>query len=238
MVPTKPKFLESIFWLTLISSSSSSFGSEDTNRSFSEFLRIRINSLLFSFSSFSSSGESNRCFSWSGGDSRRRRLVLRQRSIRREVFRRGSWTSGLVLGLRVGLWATPHCIASSLNLCSVAIFVSLLSFTLSRYIDLWICLFVCEWLWMWLFLNLCELLMWLWIWMLGDDCKGTEGNHYFLEGKWDLFWEWLHIFFQHIYHWLVCLSPFVSFFVWDFKGSKEVQKLEWPNWIKGKAQGM
>lgn len=41
-------------------------------------------------------------------------MVLGRRKLRR----------GLVLGLRVGLWVTPHCVASSLNFCSVVILVS------------------------------------------------------------------------------------------------------------------
>lgn len=42
------------------------------------------------------------------------------RSIRR-VFRRRRWMTGLVVGLRVGLPATAHWVANSLNFCRVAI---------------------------------------------------------------------------------------------------------------------
>lgn len=43
-------------------------------------------------------------------------LPPRVRSIRR-VVRRRRWITGLVVGLRVGLPATAHCVAKNLNLC-------------------------------------------------------------------------------------------------------------------------
>lgn len=42
-------------------------------------------------------------------------------NIRRVVFLRGICTSGLVLGLLVGLCTTPHCVARILNFCKAAI---------------------------------------------------------------------------------------------------------------------
>jgi hypothetical protein len=40
------------------------------------------------------------------------------------------WTAVLVLGLRVGLCASPHCVARSLNFFNVAIFLHVLLFFL------------------------------------------------------------------------------------------------------------
>lgn len=48
-------------------------------------------------------------------------LDLRLLSNIRNVFLRRRWITGLVDGLRVGLLATAHCVANSLNFSSVAI---------------------------------------------------------------------------------------------------------------------
>lgn len=84
-------------------------GGDETNKSFSLWLTT---------SSFPFSGES-RCRSGEQ-TSRRGSLRLRLRSIRR-VFRRRRWITGLVVGLLVGLPATAHWVARSLNFCKVAI---------------------------------------------------------------------------------------------------------------------
>lgn len=89
-------------------------GGEDTKSSFRLCLCTKLLPLSFSFS-----------FLLSGNGSERRghrRELLRLRSIRKVDFRRRRVTRGEVLGLLVGLWATPHWVASSLNLCNVAIF--------------------------------------------------------------------------------------------------------------------
>ncbi|KAL4363590.1 hypothetical protein GQ457_04G006330 [Hibiscus cannabinus] len=52
------------------------------------------------------------------------RLPVRVRSIRSVVLGRRKLTRGLVLGLLVGLWVTPHCVANSLNFCNVVMFGS------------------------------------------------------------------------------------------------------------------
>lgn len=88
---------------------SSSLGGDDTNRSFSEFLRIE------SFSFFSNSNIDT-CPCRRGG-----RFRVSPRRVRRVVLGLGIRISGLVLGLKVGLCCTPHCVAKSLNFCSVAI---------------------------------------------------------------------------------------------------------------------
>jgi hypothetical protein len=95
-------------------------GGEDTNRS----LRVRCpcSSATKSFSSFF-------CGEQVGGISGcAMRDDRRLSSIRRVVLRRRNWTTGLVLGLRVGLGATPHWVASSLNFWSVAMYVRVLCF--------------------------------------------------------------------------------------------------------------
>lgn len=111
--------LPSFFLLTalLLSSSSSPNGGDDTNRSF----KVRLFESLSSF--FFSGGKAGTKRFWFGicRLMRDRRLVVRVSSIRRVLLRRRKWTKGLVLGLRVGLCTTPHCVASSLNFCKVAI---------------------------------------------------------------------------------------------------------------------
>lgn len=89
-------------------------GGDDTNKSFKVSLF------------FSGSGARIAGWRWTGGGScrggdKRPEPELRVSSMRRVVFLRRRWTRGLVLGLRVGLCATPHCVASSLNFCNVAI---------------------------------------------------------------------------------------------------------------------
>ncbi|KAE8716486.1 hypothetical protein F3Y22_tig00110114pilonHSYRG00115 [Hibiscus syriacus] len=52
------------------------------------------------------------------------RLPVLVRSIRNVVLGRRKLTRGLVLGLLVGLWVTPQCVANRLNFCNVVIFGS------------------------------------------------------------------------------------------------------------------
>lgn len=110
------------FSLTTLPSSSSSSSSnvgDDRNKSF----KVRP---LKSLSPFFFSGKlpTKLC----GYDISRQvddlRLLVLVRSIRRVVLGRRKLTRGLVLGLLVGLWVTPHCVANSLNFCNVAIFCS------------------------------------------------------------------------------------------------------------------
>lgn len=95
---------------------SSNDGGDDTNKSLS------LSLWLAPFS-----GESRRSTSWSGeqlsrGGSLRPLLLPPPRlSSIRSVFRRRRWITGLADGLRVGLPATAHCVAKSLNFCRVAI---------------------------------------------------------------------------------------------------------------------
>ncbi|OWM86299.1 hypothetical protein CDL15_Pgr011123 [Punica granatum] len=94
------------------SSPSSSLGCEP-NRSLSLCPPAGLLSFFFSRQG---TGPTKNCRS---SEPRRRRPS----SIRRVVFwGRPMWTRGLVRGLRVGLWATPHCVANILNFCKVAIF--------------------------------------------------------------------------------------------------------------------
>ena len=89
----------------LSSSSSSSRGDEETNKSLSLRPATSLSAVW-----------------WISGCSRRLG-DLRLRSIFKVVFLRRNCTKGLVLGLglRVGLCSTPHCVARNLNLWSVAI---------------------------------------------------------------------------------------------------------------------
>lgn len=93
-------------------------GGDDTNKSFS---------LWPTGSSLPFSGE--RSSSLRSGEPPSQRLLPlppRPRSIRR-VLRRRRWITGLVVGLLVGLPATAHWVAKSLNFCRVAIFVYIYS---------------------------------------------------------------------------------------------------------------
>lgn len=91
------------FWVgavTAVSWTSQSvptYGGDETNKSFNVLLRDKP--LWSSLFLFSGKARGRR------GD---RRPEFRVRSIRRVVFRRRRWTRGLVLGLKVGLWATPQ----------------------------------------------------------------------------------------------------------------------------------
>lgn len=102
----------------------SSRGGDDTNRSFN--LWRALPSLLFSGGSSSPpfSSSSSSIFRISEGAPRRgrRRRSGRLRSMR-SVLRRRSWMTGLAVGLRVGLPATAHWVAKSLNFCRVAILI-------------------------------------------------------------------------------------------------------------------
>lgn len=103
---------------------SSSSSKEETNRSFNLLRLWTTNKSLQSLCFWSSTAIS---FGVGSVISLQRLLELRVSSMRRVVFLRGNWTNGLVLGLLVGLWATPHCVARILNFCNVAIHPSFLS---------------------------------------------------------------------------------------------------------------
>ncbi|KAK3421619.1 hypothetical protein EUGRSUZ_G02247 [Eucalyptus grandis] len=110
----------------LPSSSLSGLAGGDTNRSF----RVRPLALFFFFSR-PASGVSKLLLGSIASTPRAPMPPPRVKSIRRVVFCwlwRRSWTTGLAPGLRVGLGATPHWAAKSLNFCRVAIF-SLLCFS-------------------------------------------------------------------------------------------------------------
>lgn len=99
------------------SSSSFSNDGEDTNKSF----KLRLLNSLSSPFFFSAKFPTKLC----GFDISRQvddfRLLFLVRSIRKVVLGRRKQTKGLVLGLLVGLWVTPHCVANSLNFCKAAI---------------------------------------------------------------------------------------------------------------------
>lgn len=107
----KTSFLSLSFPSTTSSSPCSSMGCEQ-NRSLSEWAPTEP----FPFFSMQGTASTRNCRS---SEPRRRPRVS---SIRRVFFwGRPMWTSGLVLGLCVGLGPTPHCVANSLNFCKVAI---------------------------------------------------------------------------------------------------------------------
>lgn len=99
----------------------SSNGGEEMNSSFN--LRLTRIFSFFLLPLLSISGDSS-AISWRSGEPARRenprRSEVRLSSIRK-VLRRRRWITGLVVGLRVGLPATAHWVASSLNFCRVAI---------------------------------------------------------------------------------------------------------------------
>lgn len=96
-------------------------GGDETNKSFS--LWLTTSSFPFSCESRSPTYRSGEQTSCRGSLRPLPPPELRLRSIRR-VFRRRRWITGLVVGLRVGLPATAHWVARSLNFCKVAIFVA------------------------------------------------------------------------------------------------------------------
>lgn len=111
--------------LTFSETLSANAGGEDTNKSFSLLLQTN--------SSFSFSGDLRSAplglrsgeTSWQrGGSLLPTPPVARLSSIRR-VFLRRRWITGLADGLLLGLPATAHCIANSLNFCRVAIWFQL-----------------------------------------------------------------------------------------------------------------
>lgn len=97
-------------------------GGDETNKSFS--LWLTTSSFPFSVESRSPTNRSGEQTSRRGSLRPLPPPMLRLRSIRR-VFRRRRWITGLVVGLRVGLPATAHWVARSLNFCKVAIFVAI-----------------------------------------------------------------------------------------------------------------
>lgn len=108
--------------LTFSEALSPNDGGEDTNKSFSLWLTDSSFPFFGGYSSSLLPLRSAELSSQRGGRLLPPAPPPRPRSIRR-VFRRRRWITGLVVGLLVGLPATAHWVAKSLNFCRVAIFV-------------------------------------------------------------------------------------------------------------------
>lgn len=108
-LPTVPVTGKSPRLSPLLSESLSSNGGDETNKSFNL-------ALIFLFLISGNSSATSRSKSSSSWRANRRRL-----SSIRSVLRRRRWMTGLVVGLLVGLPATAHWVAKSLNFWRVAI---------------------------------------------------------------------------------------------------------------------